>query len=819
MSAKLILSALAMSLVNTVFAASWPDSFGRAERDLSAHDTPTRLAAARRLRSLGGAAAPLVLKALDDSDAGVQLAAADAAVHLHVVDAAARVLSWFNAPDLQLRMAACEVAAAVPDARVVASLVRTLGDQDAGVREVAALALGRQASAEVVAPLIGRLDDSAAPVRVAIANALARVGDARGIVPLIGKVEDSSREMRRAVARSLGALGDPKASGALLLDLRDQDQEVRQDAVVALGRLRAADATDGIAPLVRDRSPELRAAAAEALGRIATPKALAVLAEALGRDEDSAGELARTPVRDALVLAGTTSVAWVAQRLDQPPSSAAAGAAWVLGALHAREEAPHIVAAMRRGTLAPAAALHALQGAGTAEDLPVMLEWIADPRADVRREALAAAATLLDPKHPDGRALDPLEAAMASPEASPDDRRQMVLLMGRTGAVRAAPLLSDLTKASDLDLQVAAVDALGDLGSVGADESLLAALGSTEPRLRFHAAQALAIAGGARARDAMLTMLDGEEDADRASVLTALSGVVSRLPTEETVAKLSSALRLSAGPERDAFIEAIGRARLASATRVLADIAQSPEPLDRTTAGVLCAAHPGESVAIATARRLARDADAATRAQAAWTLGTIGEANDLGLLGTLAADSEIDVSADAVAAMGRIAARGRRPDVASQELCGRLTDKRPYVRANALAGLAAAHAWCQDGSAERSVLAGDADEYARAAAALAVRARGAPEDVRALERCAYADPSEDVSKACGKTANDTPTASAVRVYVLAEGSPTPRPSTPYAMLLADGMLHLGMTDRRGAVFDPAMPEGFVTLAPSWPPGP
>ena len=55
-------------------------------------------------------------------------------------------------------------------------------------------------------------------------------------------------------------------------------------------------------------SPELRAAAAEALGRIATPKALAVLAGALGRDEDSAGELARTAVRDALVVAGMTSV-------------------------------------------------------------------------------------------------------------------------------------------------------------------------------------------------------------------------------------------------------------------------------------------------------------------------------------------------------------------------------------------------------------------------------------------------------------------------------------------------------------------------------
>jgi hypothetical protein len=31
------------------------------------------------------------------------------------------------------------------------------------------------------------------------------------------------------------------------------------------------------------------------------------------------------------------------------------------------------------------------------------------------------------------------------------------------------------------------------------------------------------------------------------------------------------------------------------------------------------------------------------------------------------------------------------------------------------------------------------------------------------------------------------------------------------MLLADGLVRAGNTDRRGAVFDPAAPEGDVTL--------
>jgi hypothetical protein len=49
------------------------------------------------------------------------------------------------------------------------------------------------------------------------------------------------------------------------------------------------------------------------------------------------------------------------------------------------------------------------------------------------------------------------------------------------------------------------------------------------------------------------------------------------------------------------------------------------------------------------------------------------------------------------------------------------------------------------------------------------------------------------------------------VYVVAEGAAAPRPGSAYAVLMADGTLHVGNTDRRGAVFDPAAPEGEVTL--------
>ncbi|MBV9949889.1 MAG: hypothetical protein JOZ69_23810, partial [Myxococcales bacterium] len=53
----------------------------------------------------------------------------------------------------------------------------------------------------------------------------------------------------------------------------------------------------------------------------------------------------------------------------------------------------------------------------------------------------------------------------------------------------------------------------------------------------------------------------------------------------------------------------------------------------------------------------------------------------------------------------------------------------------------------------------------------------------------------------------------VLVYVVAGGA-TPAPGGAYALLLADGLIHSGTSDRRGAVFDPSAPEGEVTLRPA-----
>ncbi|HEY8078306.1 MAG TPA: HEAT repeat domain-containing protein [Labilithrix sp.] len=827
-------SAAVLALV--LFAAPahalvWPDVPERIERALSSQDPASRRAAARELPSLGAArGGPLVLKAMNDADVEVRLAGAQSAVRLHVADATDVAIQWLGERESKLRIAACEVAQALPNPRAVQPLARALGDADPQVRGSCADALGAQGSPEAVAPLSGKLDDGTPAVRAQVARALAKLGDPKAVVPLVGKVQDSVPDVRQAVVRALGDLGDTRATSALLLALRDNIPEVKVEALASLGKLRAPEAASAIAPLALERNPAVRQAALVALGRIATPEAVRALIRALGTQEDALGTLERTPVRDALVAAGPVAATELTALLDRPSSPAVAtSAAWVLGELHATQSAPAIVSALRKGALPPPGALHALAGAGSGAEVPVVLEFVSDPSPVTRDEALRAATALLDPSRPDGRAVEPLAATLKNPRTSTEERAKVATLLGRTGAPRAAAELAGLVASKDLPLKLAAIDALGALGAAPqdparsastapvVDAALVPLLADADATVRLRASVALAASGGVKARGELLAKLDGDEEIDRFAILAALGGILERLPEEQSAQRLVAELAVAAGPERDAVIEAAGRAKLASVANALAGAAQKGDADDRRAIAAVLGAQRGSPVALATLRSLTRDGDAAVRAQAAYTLGEIGDASAIPELVTLARGGDADVATNAAASIARIASslgKAGAPAI-GPAACPMLADGRPTVRANALAALAFAAARCGDGHVERKLLADDASDLVRGAAARAVAAAPGPDDRVVLDRCVTADRSAEVAHLCRpRSAHEAaaPRAPrAVTVYIVGESGAAARPRAPFLLEYDGGILRAGVADRRGATFDALAPAGEIAL--------
>ncbi|TKD08317.1 HEAT repeat domain-containing protein [Polyangium fumosum] len=815
----------------------WPNVPERIARSLASPDVSERRAAAQRIGELPSElGVPLAQRALGDPDVEVRLAAAEAAIALRLSRAGDLVIGWLGEGDARLRLAACDVIRSSPTDRSVVALGRVLGDPDAKVRVAAASAMGSSGLPDAVSPLLGHLDDSALEVRVEVARALGRLADPRAVVPLIGKVQDAVPEVRRAVARALGELGDARATSALMIALQDGSQDVRVEAVTALGKLRSDEATAAIAPLLEANAGsdavlapttmpgvrpgqgsagagEVRAAALRALGRIGSESAVRALIGALAKDDPSAP---RSPVREALVAAGKSAAPQLVAVLSGSPSpSTAAGAALVLGALGAKEGLDPTVRAMQRGVLPLKHGLRALAVLGASEALPAVLELLSDADPTVRREAIRAASELLDPARPDGRAVDPARAMLLDAATPPDEKIELVRLLGRTGSPRAHDVLLPLTTTKSRSFRLAVLEALGAYTPAPpkVEAVLLEAIADDAADVRLAAAASIARAGGPSAAAKLLERLQVAAEQDRGAIGLALAGALSRVTDPALAARVGAALPSSPDVARDALLEGLGRMRGEASSKVLRGFVASGID-DRRKVAEALAGHPEAASVLVP---LLGDADPGVRANAAWSLGAVGKKDALAALTRAVTDPDVAVAGNAAGALGRVAAReGAAADVQTS-LCRAAADPRPYVRANAVVSLGLAGASCEAGLVV-GLLQRDRSEAVRLAAAEALwrdvaRAQtGKETERRALARCAGEDRNATVANRCARPPVRTPGTDDVLVFVAPDGKDEPLARAPYALVREDGLLRMGIADRRGAFFEFQVPKGTIRLA-------
>ncbi len=373
-----------------------------------------------------------LLELIGHTDAAFRQAAISAINSLGHPEMAARAVVLMNDPNPYVRESAVRIAGYFGYDECADLLMARCRDEDENVRRAAVEHIPYIEDGRVIAVLAEALETATPRVRAAAAAAFAQIESARALPYLLKALDDEDGWVRYFAARAIGRHGYSESLDALVrLAEADPARQVRIAAVDALGRIGGPRAVAVLAALAETTEPDLMGAAMGALGHIGHPDALPPLLEALR----SADQARRIKAIESLGARGGEGVAatlqWVA---------AADADAWVAQA-----------------------AIDALARLTTPEAIDALVTLTADA---ARRTAAVAALAHLGERYIDAIGLG-IHHAQASV------RRGVVEALGRMKHPRASELLTQALDDREPSVRLAAVSALAQLGSRGAEKRLV----------------------------------------------------------------------------------------------------------------------------------------------------------------------------------------------------------------------------------------------------------------------------------------------------------------------------------------------------------
>ncbi|MEM9192492.1 MAG: HEAT repeat domain-containing protein [Myxococcota bacterium] len=820
--------AVVLTLSFLLYGFEWEGRLTRLRQDYEAGDAARRREVVRLWSSYpASAVGESVLLALSDPDAGVRAEAASAAGRIRLADAVPRLLDWLDEQDADVRASAVTALGSIGDDRTVPSLVRTLGDSNADVRRAAVTALSTIGGPDVIIPLLGRLDDTDSSVRGDAAEALGRLADPRAVVPLVGRARDDVPEVRVAVYDALGSLDDPRALPALLQGLRDDAEAPQLAAIRATGRLGNDGGVEALENTLRTEDERQSRAAVAALGNIGTEAATVAIVEALERGPTRAiaievlTDLSRRDDADALdellvsaLQAGGSNpyITAVAQTIAQ-----------IGGHRPVEAAAPALLSAFQRRAGQPQVLLDALASTGSETALVPILEQLQE--STTLDAALSALERYFERRPPDGRAADPLLAALG--RVQPGDRSRVVRLLGRVRAARALPELRPLLNHSDSELRRAAVRAIGAIGDPEGADALFGLLTDRDAETRYEASRAFGRAASAAGVRRLLTRIRAPEPFDRNAGLTAVGIALRKLQAEgtldpETTSDARSLLVLLGTSEDESlFARAMDVAATWGHRPLAADLGAlfaSATPRRQRAIAYALAAIGGED-AHQVLFGAYGDAPRAVRAALVMAIAETGGEADIAFLLDAAEAEPWPTNAAAAFGLQRLAAREvlTLTDDRRSRLCSLAARRQPFLRANIASALAALGAPpCDGGVRPERWLSTRHNTAVRSAAirwlhAAAEAGRISRDDVnRTLAECAERDLSPEVARICREPA-PPPRDDVADVYAYSADGRTLLADRWVALRFADGSVWVAKTDVNGHLRLQRAPRGPLIL--------
>jgi HEAT repeat protein len=341
-------------------------------------------------------------------------------------------LAWnLHSDDDELRRASVEALGALAEHAGLPFILRTLGDESPAVQDAAARAAAAVPGA--YGPLTYALWDEEPRVRAGACEALRLLGDARAARWLCHHMQLVGQPyfVRRAAAAALAVLPEEPCRADIVMRLAREadtaeDEERRLRAVELLGALATAHEVGELIRRLADQRPRVRLVVVEALTRLGDPAVGPALTSALSDESASVRARAARALGDR---PGSDAVEGLIRALHDSSTDVAVRAAESLGRLRAVSATAVLWQAHAKGPQvlrrAAAGALVEVLAAGDPDKLRPFLD-------DEDREIQVLAASALD-----GRA---------------------VACVGR---------LAEILRGADLPAAMAAIRALGRIGTEG----------------------------------------------------------------------------------------------------------------------------------------------------------------------------------------------------------------------------------------------------------------------------------------------------------------------------------------------------------------
>jgi len=424
-----------------------PAALGALVQMLIGSDYTLRPKAEAVLVTVGDAAVPALVSALQQGNVNTQRAIIKALGAIHTQEAAMALASVASAGPKPVARAALQALAEAPTEEAAPALLAALSDSDWLTRQHAAEGLGKlQPAAERDAALCKALFDDMSPVRKAAEGAL----QAHNWQP----TNDDERTAQFVARQDWHALSELK-QGAIPALTRLIPLLLATDRIQAVACLAASgsQALEPLLTLLGHSDVNTRTAAAEGLGKLGDPGAVPALIRVLETDPGAVGSAAASALGALHATAAIGALEKAVSSGSGPVRLPAASALAKMGAdgepillALSHSDKSHVVQAAIEG-------LAQLRSPAATERI---VDLVSDERQDVQRDAIRAAVGL-------GAAIIPLA-----------DKRL------RQGDTRTRALMADL---------------LGHIGDRQAEAPLLRALWHSDEQTSLAAAQALELLG------------------------------------------------------------------------------------------------------------------------------------------------------------------------------------------------------------------------------------------------------------------------------------------------------------------------------------